>query len=232
MQKHLEMLLRKYSVGRTAVIIDEWTVAVDGKCFPLLPWRAERRFVELRKLVADREIHGISVMRTLRIAHKGADLYQELYRELDLCQWILHTEIREIFMIGEEEYVLNVIASTKDGFLCTLEISATLSDNDPVIDKHEIIASSGVACDRAADTQVPQNSIYLFGGRNKTEVYTDVDAELFGLSIDQCAVVRAAFETAKNGRDLSGEIRKLNQVIEGAKQSYRRCENVAVGGLD
>lgn len=230
MQKYLDKLLEKYSVSGNAVLTDNKTVTIDGKKLPLLPWRNERRFVEMRKLVTDGEINGISVMRTLRIVRKGMDLYDELYRELDLCRYILNTDINEIFVIGDEKYALNIIAATKDGFVCTLEISATLSDDETIIDKHEIIAGSGVACDRAADTQVPQNSIYVFGGKDNAEVYTDVDAELFGLNVDECAVVRSAFEIAKTGCDLSDDVNKLYKLIDCAKQSLKNCENIVVGG--
>ena len=86
MQKELEFLLKKYSVGKEAVLNGTTAVIVNGKAYPLLPWRGERRFIELRNLIREGAIHGISVMRTLRIVKKGSDLYKELYRELDLLQ--------------------------------------------------------------------------------------------------------------------------------------------------
>lgn len=230
MQKYLDKLLTKYLVPATAELSDNGAVTVNGKKLPLLPWRAERRFVELKKLVTDGEINGISVMRTLRIVRRGDNLYNELYRELDLCRYILSTEISEIFVIGDVNYALNVIAATKDGYVCTLELSATLAENEAIIDKHEIIAQSGVACDRVADTQVPQNSIYVFGGKQPAEAYTDVDAELFGLNIDECAVVRSAFEIVKTNTDLSADESKLNTLIDCAKRSHKTCENIVIGG--
>ena len=77
-------------------------------------------------------------------------------------------------------------------------LATTLKPTDNVIDKHEIIAQKGVICDRAVDTQVPQSSIYIFGSDGNRETYTDVDAELFGLNVLDCARVRAAFEIAKS----------------------------------
>ncbi len=228
MQTKLEMLLEKYSVGKTAVLDGEGVV-VDGKALPLLPWRNERRFVELRKLVADGELTGISTMRILRIVHRGEDLEKQMAREIDLAQFILGSKVHEIFAIGDLEHAVNMIAKTVDGYVCSFELSATLSEQADVIDKHEIIAIGGVACDRAADTQVPQNSIYVYGEGDAMK-YTDVDAELFGLNIDQCAVVRAAFETAKSEVDLSADVAQVKAVVAAAKESLATLKNIVVEG--
>ncbi len=228
MQAKLNMLLSKYSVDKNAVI-DGANVIVDGKSLPLLPWRKERRLVELHNLVANGTLTGISTLRILRIVHRGADLMNQLYREIDIAQYILGSNIREIFAIGDKAHALNLIAKTVDGYVVSFEISATLPEGAPVIDKHEIIAVGGVACDRAADTQVPQNSIYLFGD-DQTVAYTDVDAELFGLSIDQCAIVRSAFEIAKTGSDFTAEANRVAAVIEAAEKSMATMENIFVEG--
>lgn len=228
MQKQLDLLLEKYAVNTNAQLVDNLTVNVDGKNLALLPWRSERRFTELKKLITDGQINGISVMRTLRIVQKGADLFDEILREFDINQYILGSNITEIFAIGDENHAINIIAKTKDDYICTLEISATLAQGTDIIDKHEIISLSGVACDRAADTQIPQSSIYVYG--QEQVKYTDVDAELFGLSVDECAVVRSAFEIAKTKQDLSGEVNNLNKLIAAVKKSLDTMENVLVEG--
>lgn len=228
MQEKLDYLLKKYAVNRSAQLKGNRTVGIDGRDFPLLPWRKERRLAEMKKLVTDGEISGISVMRTLRIVQKSADLLEEIYREFDICQYILNSKITEVFAIGDEKSALNIIAKTADGFICTLEISATLPGDADIIDKHEIIAQSGVACDRAADTQIPQSSIYVYGKHNGH--FTDVDAELFGLSVDECAIVRSAFETARTAADLSGEVDQLYRLIGAVKDSLETMQNVILEG--
>lgn len=228
MQERLDFLIQKYSINKEAVLKRSDFVTVNQKEYPLLWWRSERRFVELRNLVKEGKISGISVMRTLRIVNRGSDLYQELYRELDLAQYILGTKIMEIFAVGDSVHALNVIAKCTEGNLCTLELFATLSQGSQVIDKHEIIAASGVACDRAVDTQIPQHSIYVYGQGAEPETYTDVDAELFGLSAEECAIVRSAFAIAKTEEDLSSEAADLNHLLECVRQSLKDVENVAV----
>lgn len=229
MQNKLNMLLEKYSVGKKATL-DGNAVTVDGKTYPLLPWRAERRFTELKSLVDSGELHGISTMRTLRVVKAGSDLYEQLYREVDICRFILGTEITEIFAIEGGDYTLNAIAATAAGYVCSFELSATLQNGQPNIDKHEIIAIGGVACDRAADTQVPQNSVYVYGGKPEPDTYTDVDAELYGLTPDECAVVRCAFDVAKNGTDLTNEANAALSVVDAAKRSVETTANIILGG--
>ena len=60
------------------------------------------------------------------------------------------------------------------------------------MDKHEIIARRGVACDRVVDSQIPQESIYVWS-KNGHSAFTDVDTELFGLPDEVIWTVRAAF---------------------------------------
>ncbi len=229
MQKQLDILLKKYAPSCAAEWVNDECVKADGKCLPLLPWRYQRRFTEMRGLVTEGALEGISVMRTLRIVHKGDDLSAQLYRELDLCQFILNSKICEIFAIGDGKQAINVIAKTADGYICTLEMAATLGADAAYIDKHEIIAAGGVACDRAVDTQVPQSSVYVFGKDGDT-AYTDVDAELYGLDAEQAAAVRAAFDTARNGIDLSEEVRGLKALLSAVEKSLATTENILVEG--
>ena len=46
------MLLKKYDVAACATINGDRSVNIDGRSTPLLPWRFERRFEELKKLQA------------------------------------------------------------------------------------------------------------------------------------------------------------------------------------
>lgn len=194
LQEKLDFLLEKYSVSKKAVLKDTDTVVIDGKELPLMAYKSERRFLELKNMVANGTLSGISVMRVARIVEKGTDLYATLGRELDICQYVLDRKICSV-MAMENDIVLNAIATTEDGVVCTLEISATLQAGEPAKDKHEIIAEHGIGCDVVVDAQLKQDSIYVFGTENKK--FTDVDFELYGLSVEDVAVVRTAFALAK-----------------------------------
>lgn len=223
MQKELDFLLEKYSVEKKAVLNGQETVTVDGTEVPLLSWRNERRFIELKNIVNNGTLVGVSVMRVARIIEKGSDIYEALYRELDLVQYILQRSIKSI-MVMENETVMNAIATTEDGVVCTIEISATLKAGEIPKDKHEIISQRGIACDVVVDAQLKQDSIYVFGTENKK--YTDVDFELYGLSVEETAVVRAAFAVAQNGNcdEMKAIHENLCKLVEMAKKSAQNGE--------
>ena len=194
LQEKLEFLLDKYSVNKNVQLKDVDTVVIDGKELPLMAYKSERRFLELKNMVANGTLSGISVMRVARIIEKGSDIYAVLGRELDICQYVLNRKIKSV-MVMENDIVLNAIATTEDGVVCTLEISATLAKGEKPKDKHEIIAEHGIGCDVVVDAQLVQDSIYVFGAENKK--FTDVDFELYGLTIEEVAVVRTAFNLAR-----------------------------------
>ena len=223
LQEKLDFLLDKYSVESKAVLKDGKTVIIDGKDIPTLSHRSERRFIELKNIVNNGTLVGISVMRVARIVEAGKDIYEELYREFDICQFVLQRKIKTVTVM-ENGNVLNAIATTEDGVVCTFEISATLEKGEIAKDKHEIISQRGIACDVVVDAQLKQDSIYVFGNENKK--YTDGDFELYGLSIEEIAVVRAAFSIAqnKNYDEMAAIDANLIKLVEMAKKSAKSGE--------
>ena len=223
LQEKLDFLLEKYSVDVKAVLKNEKTVVIDGEEIPLLSHRCERRFLELKNIVNNGTLVGVSVMRVARIVEKGTDIYEELYRELDICQYVLQRKIKSI-MVMENDNVLNSIATTEDDIVCTIEISATLASGEIPKDKHEIISQRGIACDVVVDAQLKQDSVYVFGSENKK--YTDVDFELYGLSIEEIAIVRAAFGIAqnKNYDEMTAIDANLLKLVDMAKKSAKSGE--------
>lgn len=218
LQEKLDFLLNKYSVDSKVALKDGRTAVINNKELPLLAHRSERRFTELKNIVQGGTLAGVSVMRVVRTVEKGTDIYEELYRELDLCEFVLGEQIKSV-MVMQNDCVLNGIATTGNGIVCTLEISATLKKGEIPKDKHEIISQRGIACDVVVDTQLKQDSIYLFGDSNQK--YTDVDFELFGLSINEIAIVRSAFKLAqmKNFEEVISDDTRLKNIVEKAKKS-------------
>ena len=223
LQEKLDFLLQKYSVEAKATLKDSKVAVIDGVETPNLSHRLERRFIELKNIVQGGTLQGISVMRVARIVEKGADIFTELYRELDICQYILGRKIVAVTAM-QNDNTLNVIATTEDSIVCTIEISATLAKGEIPKDKHEIIAQRGIACDVVVDAQLKQDSIYVFGAENKK--YTDVDFELYGLSIEDIAVVRSAFTIAQKGTkdEMIAIDSNLCTLVEKAKESVATGE--------
>jgi len=230
MQKGLNYLLQKYSVSADAVLsADGKTVTINGDTYPLLPWESERRIVELRNLVVLGRVGNMCTYRIGHTAKRGTDLDTLLYREIGILEFTVNSRVKEIFAIAGEN-TRNCIAETENGCVCTIELGATLDETAVDIDKHEIITDNGVACDRVVDTQVPQNSIYVFGKQDA--VYQDTDAELFGYSELEINTIRNAFLLAKDEAARAaakGKHEHITAVVAAAQQSLDTLENVKVG---
>ena len=218
LQEKLNFLLDKYSVDVKAELKDAKTVVIDGQELPLLSHRNERRFLEQKNIVTGGTLQGVSVMRVARIIEKGSDIYEALGRELDICQYVLQRNLISV-MVMQNDNVLNAISTCEDGVVCTIEISATLAAGEVAKDKHEIIAQRGTCCDVVVDAQLKQDSIYVFGAENQK--FTDVDFELYGLSIEEVAIVRAAFGIAqkKNYEEMKAINARMEKLVDLAKRS-------------
>ena len=229
MQKGLDYLLNKYSVGSDAVLSEcGSTVTVECSAYPVLAWEYERRFVELRALVTGGRVGSPFTYRIAHTGTRGDDILALLKREIGILEFTVNSCVKEIFAIRGNN-AMNCIAETENGCVCTIELGATLTEGEPEVDKHEIITDNGVACDRVVDTQVPQSSIYVRGGKQNN--YTDTDAELYGYSEIQINTIRNAFSVAKDegARALNKEkYERIKRIISAAKKSLDTLENVKV----
>ena len=163
MNAALQELRSKYAVANNGEIIaapcgDMGAGAIlkccCGKSIPLLPWRKERRFFELKNLVDTNTLEDVSTLRFAWIASEKT-LPQLLYRELDLCEYIGESPIVSIFATLGGDKTANAIVKLADTKSCSVECSAGLPKGAEEIDKHEIIARRGIGCDRVVDSQIP-----------------------------------------------------------------------------
>mgnify|MGYP003291118068 CR=1 FL=1 len=85
-----------------------------------------------------------------------------------------------------------------------------------------------IACDVVVDAQLKQDSIYVFGAKNKK--FTDVDFELYGLSADEIAIVRSAFNIAQKGTkdEMVAIDNELKAMVEKAKLSVATGERQVI----
>ncbi len=227
LQEKLGLLLDKYSVETKVEFKDREKAVIAGVDTPILSHRLERRFIELKNIVQGETLQGISVMRVARIVEKGTDIFKELYREFDICQYILGKKIVGVTAM-QNDNTINVIATAEGGIVCTIEVSATLSKGETAKDKHEIISQRGIACDVVVDAQLKQDSIYVFGAENKK--FTDVDFELYGLSIEDIAIVRSAFTIAQKGTkdEMVATDSYLKVLVQKAKESVATGERQVI----
>lgn len=227
LQEKLNFLLDKYAVKNGAEIsADGKSVTVNGVKYALLPWRNERRLIELKKIVDSHTVGQVSHFKIMSLNSKTQKLSEIIKREIDTAEYVGGLKVTEIFEAKNGE-TCSVMCMTDKKAVITLELDATLPENAETIDKHEIITDRGTACDRAVDSQTPLSSTYVYG--EKHEEYTDVDFELYGLSIGEIAAVRQAFDVAKNialGEELNAADERLNKLVKAAAESEKRCENV------
>lgn len=162
----------------------------DGSSTPLLPWRVERRFAELKKIIDSATLEDVSTFRFASF-QAGKNLRMMLAGELDLLAFLSASQVTTIFATGDGQRVCNVIARLANGMSACLECGTVLPGSNAPMDRHEVIARRGVASDRVVDTQIPQSSIYLFAEEG-VSTFTDVDNELFGLPDEAIWLVRAA----------------------------------------
>lgn len=230
MQKGLDLLLTKYSVADDAVISENGrAVTIGNGSYPILPWEAERRIIELGNIYASGRVGGACTFRISHTAAAGTDLFDLLYRELGILSFVLKSPATSIFAIRSER-CMNCIVESECGCIATIELAATLPEGEEDVDKHELICDIGVACDRVVDTQIPQHSIYVMG--EKKEKYKDTDAELFGYSEIEINTIRAAFALAKSEsyrEECAAKAEQIEKTVAAAKKSLETLENVKVG---
>lgn len=195
---------------------------------PLLIWRQERRFAEMRGLKDSGRAGMPSVLRSERLVGAEHPLTAELIRELDLCEWLMGSPIRSVcaFRGGP---ALNLIATLENDVVCTVELAAALEGGVPLIDRHEITTRRGVICDRVVDTQIPQSSVYVFTAQQRQE-FNDQDFELYGLPPEHVSLVREAFAVLCDSleQDRTDTFARLQELaaLVGRSAQQERCLTV------
>ena len=202
---------------------------------PLLPWRHERRFIELKCLLDEETISPLLMCRFACLTG-GREMSLEaiLYREFDLLEWLSGTPIVGLYASMADGRAANVIVRLAGGAIGSVEAGTTLPAGAAMQDRHELIARRGVACDRVVDTQVAQSSVYTWTA-DGNEQHTDVDAELFGLDAERVSLVRSAYAVLCDSSQIA-HLRqqhcRLRRLVELAFESDRQRERLTVeGGL-
>ena len=225
---------------------------------PLLPWRHQRRFVELARLVADETVTPLLMCRFACLTDgRATPLSAILYREFDLIEWLSGSPIVGLYASmggsqaaekgtgpirrhGPEDVshkldlsrflAANLVVRLASGVIGSVEVGTTLPAGAAVQDRHELICRRGVASDHVVDTQVAQSSVYVWSAEGNSQ-HTDVDAELFGLDVEQVSLVRSAYEVLCQPT-LATELRqnhaRLCRLVELAYESNRRRQRLQV----
>lgn len=209
--------------------------APGGTCVPLLPWRSERRFVELKRILDSQTLESLSMCRfSCLTCGEPLGLAAILYREFDLAEWLGGAPIATLQVNVAAEQAANAVVRLENGVVCSVEAGTTLPAGScpAILDRHELIARRGVASDRVVDSQVPQSSIYIYNAEG-AERFTDTDAELFGLEADDVSLVRAAYDVVRQPdarTALCSQHERLARMVQLAWQSDRERKCLTVKG--
>lgn len=225
----LTYLLDKYDVSKRGEISDNTqpeiippTLQTQNGEIALFPWRVERRFIELKNIMEQQTLEDVSTLRFCRLDSPArSSLDRLIYQEFDLCEWLGGASISRMFAVFSGDKAVNIIVKLENGISCSVECSVLLSEDADIVDRHEIIARRGVASDQVVDTQLPQSSITVFSDKTEQR-FTDVDAEIFGLTNDDIHRVRSAFKALnepETANDWNSRHKYLLELIQAAKQS-------------
>lgn len=197
---------------------------------PLLPWRYNRKFVELFKLIDSGTVEYPCMFRFCAIGDAFRWTIRSLmYREFDLCEFLGNSPVVSVQAVLNKK-AGSVIAKLENGIICSVEVGALLKKGTMMNDRHEIIARRGVASDIVVDTQHPQSSIYTFTEEGEKE-YKDVDNELYGLSETDVELARSAFEFCKQPTllaMLNDRHTHLSALVDAAFESDRTKKKVII----
>lgn len=216
-------LCEKYGVSaRGTIAVENGEPVLTCSCgrkTVLLPWRTERRFVELKNMLRNGTLEDLSTLRFCSVRHGGC-LEQQTAKEFDLAVFFTGSPVKTVFAVAgaEKNSAVNIIAKLANDVSVSIECSVKLPENAEEIDRHELIAARGVASDRTVDTQVPQSSVYVFTDKGE-EHYTDTDTELFGFDTDAILTIRAAFAVLSDA--------SLSDEWNAAADAMKRCARAA-----
>ncbi len=202
MTEALKDLLAKYDVQFDGQFMpvsgtEVYGKAVEGGCVPLQPWRSDRRYVELYKLVDNNTIENVCLLRFSHSTDGQTSLAETLYREFDLTEFIGHGRIVSLNAVFTGGRTGNVIVKLDNGVIGSVEVGNLLPAGKDDLERHEIVARRGVANDLPMDVQIPLQSIYTYTEDGEAG-YRDVDFELYGFSEKGIALIRAQYDFFKD----------------------------------
>lgn len=207
--------------------------AQDGRTnVPLLHWRNNRKYVEIRNVLAQSLVEKPLALRIHHVVAKDEltnTLADILAYEADLIAFVTGQKVDKIFADYSGERYVNCIASA-GGIKASLEIGFLPQGSEPVL-LHEVIAKTGIVSDVVVDTQVTQYPVSVFKG-DKTETYNDIDFELYGLAVPLGHCVRfilAVLADTSRIPALCDDFAHLRQAIRaaensGAQRAYAKVE--------
>lgn len=208
-----------YEKAGTEHICDH--IVFEGERLPVFDWRYSKKYYGVYATVP--MLGELSTLKTLDFAPKTQSMAQELFRELDLAEYILRSQVRSIMGFGTEQ-AANFIVRMKNGTLLSLEMAVTMPAEARREVKHTVFTTNGMASDMVVDNVVVQEQIHVFNDGKNPVTYTDDDINLFGLSLedqDICYAIYALLDGREDKEEWKRQEQHLLPLIDGALETLR-----------
>lgn len=200
-------------------------ITVDGERYPVFDWRYSKKCYGIyASLLA--HLGEPSTLKTLDFAPNTQTMEQELFRELELAEFILQSQVKSVMGYGTQQ-AANFLVRMKNGTLLSLETAVTMPAEARREAKHTIFTTNGMACDMVVDNVVVQEQIHVFNNGKNPTTYTDDDVNLFGLSLqdqDTCYAIYALLDGREDKEEWKRQEQHLIPLIKGAMSTLRTGE--------
>ena len=197
--------------------------------FPIMYWRNERKYIEMKKMIEEKLVHNPVGMRIKAIS--TSDKMDNIFiREFDIVEWVLDDKITGVYATTfKDKYseYFNIIASTESGIRVSMELGRLNSGDN--ISVHEIITQKGIITDQAVDTQVTHYPVYVYAD-GATKTYNDIDFELYELGYYDIARIRYILGILQNAnsQDIPKRYNRYKSIVEGVYKSARENKKIRI----
>lgn len=197
------------------------TLILEDGMYPIFTWRYHPKH---HTLMATLPILGApSTVKSLDFAPGTNTMARELFRELDLAEFFMHSDIRSIMGYGTER-AANFIARLANGTIANLELSVTMPREANRESKHTIFTTNGMVTDMVTDNVIIQQQVHLFNGGKDPVSFTDHDVNLFGLSLEDqniCYAIYALIDGREDREAWKNRVPHLNHLVDGAMECLK-----------
>lgn len=206
------------------------SLVLDGVKYPLFWWRCDPQVATMQELAPERRICSMKLNRS---GAKSQGLERLLYKELDIAEFIMDTQVRTVmnFRNGNS---MNMLCTMENERVALFELAAALHDDTPEQGRHTYWGEDGMASDRVVSQKLASEAVYLFTQEDKNpEVYNDLFLYMYGLGKTEVLKACMIAEILMGRRDISDWLDRdahYRRCIAAAEQSAKEVRRLAVKG--
>lgn len=206
--------------------MNDGNICMNGNIFRATPWRYETKLKALHFLSVEYAAVGeICSYKATRVEAKNANIFEILYSELDICEWLVDDEIASVYALSNQDKTMSLIIKTKKDILCTIDIATTLSEETMPIIKHEIVGKGGFISDRCINEHIPSMDIYVFEEDKKSPAtYMAPDLSISGLAPEEVFISENVIDILTNTKPSDVAFMRHNKILYYIDCVYRSIE--------